>query len=302
MHRSALVATLLVLPTLSHAQTLLGRSDSIYTWRGAVPAGALLSIYNANGPIDVRASASGTAEIRAEKRTVRGGILEDVAFVVENGANGDVKVCATLRTFNPCAGPGDHRTDDDRDSWRSKVTVAMTVLLPRGARLRVSTGNGAVSIEHVGGEVQASTGNGKVLVDGTDGAVRVSTGNGDVDVRGARSAVRVSTGNGRVNVVTVDGPVDVSTGNGGIDVRMTQVTARDDMTFSSGSGSVRVTLPAGYNGELDASTGTGEISSDFELRVQGRVNPRRVRATIGDGGPKLRLTTGNGRLEIRKGS
>ena len=41
-------------------------------------------------------------------------------------------------------------------------------------------------------------------------------------------------------------------GNGSIDVQMTQLKARDDMSFSTGSGSVRVKLPAGYNGELHA--------------------------------------------------
>lgn len=303
MRPSALVAALLMLPALSHAQSLVGRSDSIYTWRGVMPASALLTIRNFNGPIDVRPAEGSTAEVRAEKRTSRdGGVIGDVAFDIQQGAGGDVTFCSTLRNNNPCDDRRYDSRDDDRDNWRRNVTVAMTVLLPRGTRLKVVTGNGAVSVERVGGDVQASTGNGRVRVDGTEGAVRVSTGNGDVEVRGARSSVRVSTGNGRVNVTTTEGPVEARTGNGDIDVMMTQLKARDDMTFSSGSGTVRVTLPAGYNGELDASTGNGELRSDFDLRIQGRMNPRRVRATIGEGGPKLRLTTGNGRLEIRKGA
>ena len=248
MHRrprySALVATLLILPALSDAQTLVGRSDSIYTWRGAMAASALLTIRNFNGPIDVRPAEGGTAEVRAEKRTSRGGgAIEDVAFEVQKGGSGDVTICATLRNSNLCDDRGYHGDGGDRGNGRRNVTVAMTVFLPRGARLKVATGNGAVSVERVGGDVQASTGNGPVRVDGTDGSVRVSTG----------------------------------------------------------SGSVRVTLPAGYNGDLDASTGNGELRSDFDLKIQGRMNPRHIRATIGEGGPKLRLTTGNGRLEVLKG-
>jgi hypothetical protein len=65
---------------------------------------------------------------------------------------------------------------------------------------------------------------------------------------------------------------------------------------------LRVTLPAGYNGELDATTGNGDVRSDFDLKIEGRMNPRHIRATIGTGGPRLRLTTGNGGLEVRKGS
>lgn len=298
---SALAIALLTLPALARAQTLVGRTESVWTWKGAVPASAVLTIRNFNGSIDVRRAEGPSAEVRAEKRLSRnGGTIEDVAFDVRKNGSGDITICAVLRRNNPCDDRRHDSDDDDSDNGRHTPTVVMTVLLPRGAQLKVATGNGAITVDQVGGDVQASTGNGAVHVAGTDGSVKVSTGNGDVDVRGAKASVRVSTGNGRVSVSTSDGPVDARTGNGDIDVSMTALKSRDDMTFSTGSGSVRVTLPAGYNGELDASTGNGELRSDFDLKIEGRMNPRHVRATIGDGGPRLRLATGNGRLEILK--
>lgn len=300
-----LSVALVSLAGCARAQTLSGRSDSIYTWRGALPARATLTVRNVNGPIDVRPSSGNTAEVRAEKRTSRGGgSIQDVAFDVQTGSGGDVTICSTIRNQNACDNGRDrdrwNRGDDDDYGNRRYVTVAMTVLVPRGTQVRVVTGNGALSVERVGGNVEASTGNGRVHIDGTEGSVRVSSGNGDVDIRGAKASVDVRTGNGSVTVSTSEGPVDARSGNGDIDVSMSSLRARDDMEFHTGSGSVRVTLPSGYNGELDASTGNGELRTDFELRVLGRMNPRHVRATIGTGGPKLRLTTGNGRLEIRK--
>jgi hypothetical protein len=297
LRTSAVLAALVVLPALSGAQTLLGRTDSVFTWRGALPSGALLTVRNHNGPIDVRPASGSQVELRAEKRS-RYGNLTDVAFDIRTEGNGDVTICSTLRGNDPCE--NDRRSWDDDDDGRRSVSVAMTVLVPRGARVRVGTGNGAVSVERVGGEVSASTGNGRVNVLNTEGTVRVSTGNGDVQVRDAAGAVRVSTGNGRVSVTTAQGPVEARSGNGDIDVRMTALRAAEDMTFSTGSGDVRVTLPASYNGELDASTGNGTISSDFDLKVEGRMSPRRVRATIGSGGARLRLSSGNGGLELRK--
>jgi hypothetical protein len=293
----ALLVALVALPALSGAQTLLGRNDSVFTWRGTLPAGALLTVRNHNGPIEVRPATGTQVELRAEKRA-RYGNVTDVAFDVATGSHGDITICSTFRDNNPC--DEDRRSWSGGDDWRRSVTVAMTVLVPRGAQVRVATGNGAVSVERVGGEVNASTGNGRVNVLNTDGAVRVSTGNGDVEVREAKGAVRVSTGNGRVTVSTAQGPVEARSGNGDIDVRMTALKPSEDMTFSTGSGDVRVTLPTDYNGELDASTGNGSISSDFDLKVEGRMSPRRVRATIGSGGAKLRLATGNGGLELRK--
>ncbi len=257
-------------------------------------------------PIDVRASSGNAIELRAEKRNERGGgSITDVQFEVQTPSNGDITICAVYRGNNPCDDyqRGDRGRDrDDDDGWRRSVTVGMTLMVPKGAHVRIATGNGAVSVENVAVELNASTGNGRVRVTGTDGTVRVSTGNGDVDVSNAKAAVRVTTGNGRVNIGTNEGPVEARTGNGDIEVTMSKLKANEDMTFSTGSGDVRVTLPAGYNGELEATTGNGDLRSDFDLKVQGRMNPRRVRATIGDGGPRLRLTTGNGRLEIRKGS
>jgi hypothetical protein len=288
---------LVAAPALADGQTLLGRSDSVFTWRGPLPAGAQLTVRNHNGPIEVRPASGTQVELRAEKRA-RSGNLTDVAFDVSTGSRGDVTICSTFRDNNPC--DENRRSWSDDDEGRRNVTVAMTVLVPRGAQVRVATGNGAVSVEQVGGEVSAATGNGRVNVLNTDGAVRVSTGNGDVVVREAKGAVRVSTGNGRVTVSTAQGPVEARSGNGDIDVRMTAVRPSEDMTFSTGSGDIRVTLPTDYNGELDATTGNGTISSDFDLKLEGRMSPRRVRATIGSGGARLRLATGNGGLELRK--
>jgi hypothetical protein len=281
--------------TLADAQ-LVGRNETVYTWRGTIPSGGQFTVRNFNGPIDVRPATGNTVELRAEKRPRGGANASDVAFEVRTSSNGDVSICSTQ---NEDSCEGDHRDDD---GWRHRqVTVAMTVLLPRGVRLKLATGNGAVSVERAGSDVQAATGNGRVRIAETEGAVSVSTGNGDVEVRNAKARVHVSTGNGNVDVVTVEGPVEVSSGNGDIDVRMSALRAKEDMAFHTGSGDVHLTLPANYNGELDASTGNGSIRSDFDLKIKGQLSPRHIRATIGDGGPMLRMSTGNGEFEIRKG-
>ena len=281
--------------TVADAQ-LVGRNESVYTWRGTIPSGGQFTVRNFNGPIDVKPATGNTVELRAEKRTRGGGEITDVAFEVRTSSNGDVSICSTQ---NEDSCDGDRRGND---RWHDRqVTVAMTVLIPRNLRLKVATGNGALNVDGAGSEVQASTGNGRVHIGETQGRVNVSTGNGDVEVRNAKASVRVSTGNGDVDVVTVEGPVEVSSGNGDIDVRMSALRAKEDMSFHTGSGDVKLTLPANYSGELDASTGNGTIRSDFDLKVKGQLSPRHVRATIGEGGPMLRMSTGNGEFQIRKG-
>src|SRR5690349_15214013 len=161
--------------------------------------------------------------------------------------------------------------------------------MPRNARLRATTGNGELSVERGGSDVELHTGNGGIRIGETEGRVVAATGNGDLEVESARGPVRASTGNGRIFVSTAAGPVSATTGNGDIDVRMQSLSTDADMDFRSGSGAVRVTLPADFNGDVDASTGNGELRTDFAIKLIGRLDPQHMRGTIGNGGRTIRL-------------
>jgi len=289
---AARVLLLSLVPALLAAQEA---SDNIFTWSGRLTAGQTFTIRHFNGPIDVRSATGDRVELRAERRTRRG---EEMSFEVENTSSG-VSVCGVYRGRNVC--DNTRRGGWDRDD--SPPSVRLSILLPAGVRLAANTGNGDVLVDRAGNDVEIRTGNGDVRIRMTAGQVDVSTGNGELDIDGATGPVRATTGNGRVTIGTASGPVNVRTGNGEIDVRMRTLAANaGDMTFSTGNGAVRVGLPASFAGEIDASTGHGEFSSDFEIRVSGRLNPRHVRGTIGDGRStqRLRLSSGNGRIELRK--
>jgi hypothetical protein len=83
---------------------------------------------------------------------------------------------------------------------------------------------------------------------------------------------------------------------------MRTIAGTGDMSFVTGNGAVIVSLPGNFNGEVDASTGHGDFRSDFEIKILGRLNPRHIRGTIGEGGRRIRMSTGNGRLELRRGT
>lgn len=283
---------LAVVPALLGAQEA---SDNVFTWSGRLTAGQTFSVRHFNGPIDVRAATGDRVEFRAERRSRR---TDEVSFEVENTGTG-VAICGVYRGRNVC--------DDTRGrgwSWDDgPPSVRLTIALPAGVKLAANTGNGDVTVDRAGNDVTIRSGNGDVRISMTAGQVDVTTGNGELDIEGATGPVRASTGNGRVTVGTTSGPVNVRTGNGEIDVRMRTLAANTgDMVFSTGNGAIRVGLPASYVGDIDASTGHGEFASDFEIRVTGRLNPRHVRGTIGDGSAtrRLRLSSGNGRIELRK--
>jgi hypothetical protein len=269
-------------------------AESLFTWSGRVASGGTLGIRHFNGPIDVREGTGDRVEFRAERRTRRSG---ELSFEIDTTSDG-VTLCGVWRGRSAC--------DSGRRSWGDDwddgpPSSRITVMLPKGVRLRASTGNGDVTVEKASNDVDISSGNGDVRITMTAGQVSVSTGNGELEIEGATGPVRANTGNGRVYVTTTTGPVTARTGNGEIDVKIRAISAASDMQFVTGNGSITVALPGNFNGEIDASTGNGEFRSDFEIRVLGRLNPRHVRGTIGNGGGQLiRMTSGSGRLELRK--
>jgi len=281
----------LALPALAAAQQQ--STDDLFTWSGKVAAGGTLEIKHYNGEIEVREASGDRVEFRATRSRRRS---TELTFEVENLSDG-VAICGVWRGRSAC-------DEGRRNGWdwdEGPPSARVMVLLPKGVRLRASTGNGDVSVEKASNDLNISTGNGDVHIRMTAGQVNVSTGNGELDIEGATGPVKATTGNGRVFVLTSSGPVTARTGNGEIDVKMKALSSTADMTFTSGNGTVSVAVPGSFTGEIDASTGNGQLSSDFPIRVIGRLDPHHVRGTIGEGGStRIRMSTGSGRLELRK--
>jgi hypothetical protein len=288
--------------SLAGAQTVVGRNEDSWTTRETLARGQQLRVTSPNGTITIAPSSGNEVEIHAEKRAERGARIEDVGFIVRKSSEGLV-VCAVYDDGDECdlADGYRQRRNRWRDGWKSP-RVNFTVRMPAGVSLLAETGNGDVAINGAGGDVKASTGNGRVLIAGTTGRVVAHTGNGRVTVEDARGPVEATTGNGDVRVSTASGPVTASSGNGDIDVSMARLERAAEMTFSTGSGRIMLTVPANFGAELEGSTGNGEISSDFPMRVEGRINPRHIRGTLGGGGERLALHSGNGDITIRRGN
>ena len=105
--------------------------------------------------------------------------------------------------------------------------------------------------------------------------------------------------NGDLEAYSTAGLVEAGTVNGSITVR-TAANGTEDLNYSTVNGSVTVQIVSDANLDVNLSTVNGSISSDFPMTLDGRINPRRVRATIGNGGPQLRVRTVNGSIRLRK--
>jgi hypothetical protein len=281
--------------TSATAQTKVS-SGKPFDWSGQIAAGGQLRIIDVHGDIHVTAATGDRVVVHAEVRN-RGGHDDDLTFdVVPDGDN--MLICARWSDGPACTAHGMRHGGYDSDG--ESAVAEFTIQLPRNLRLDAGTGNGRVDVAGTGTDVAASSGNGTVRVTGATGKVNASSGNGEVTVEDAGGPVSASTGNGAVKAYTNAGPVNASSGNGDIDVRMTKLAAQGDMSFSTGNGTITVGLPASFSGDLEAETGHGTVSSDFALQVSGRFGTSRMHGTIGAGGERLRLTSGNGDLILRK--
>jgi hypothetical protein len=163
------------------------------------------------------------------------------------------------------------RPDDrgrSRRDWRDREWwgASYELQVPRNARLTVDATNGGIRVEDVRGSIDAET---------TNGGLMFYDVSGDVRGRAVNGGVTVELTNDRWQ-----GP--------GLDVRTT-------------NGGIRLSLPSNFSGELDARAVNGGISVDFPITVQGLLNNRReVRATIGSGGPPIRVATTNGGVRISR--
>lgn len=297
MRRLLLSAVLVpVLVTVAPAQGVVGRNDDVFTWAERVANGSWFRFHSPNGRVTVTQSTGNQVEVRAEK--VRGA-TDAIGFVVaRDGSN--ITVCAVYSDDDRC---NENGLRTNRRSWsngRSSPRVDVTIGLPAGVRVRVGTGNGDVSVTGAGSDAVVASGNGEVEVNGVGGELRISSGNGRVTVNDARGPVRASTGNGDVRVGTTVGPVTASSGNGDLFVTMGALRSAENMEYTTGNGRIVVTLPADFAGEIDASTGNGSITTDFPIQLQGRISKTRLRGTIGQGGRRLRLISGNGDIELRR--
>ena len=248
------------------------QTEPPFKWSGRIAPGRWIRVYDLNGRISVGAASGDNVEVTATKQWRRGDPAT-VRFETKKFGPGDesVVICAMWDDRGTCDERGyeSHRRDrgdrGDRGMHDNDVSVEFHVLVPKGVKVGVNTVNGAVT------------------VDGATSDVDASTVNGEVDV---------TTGGGRVNASNV---------NGGVRARLARVESDGTMDFTTVNGTVTVEVPADFGGDLEVQTVNGSLNTNFELTVSGRMDPHHLRGHVGrPGGPRLRLETVNGNVELRR--
>ncbi|HEU4995038.1 MAG TPA: hypothetical protein VFT29_09460 [Gemmatimonadaceae bacterium] len=238
--------------------------QNVFTWSGKIPEGRWINVRNMNGTVEVEPGSGDKVEVTGTRRTRRGD-PEYVRFEVRKygASDQDVLICALWGDNTDCD-EDSYRTRGDRSGRNNEVWVEFRVRVPRGVKVGAHSVNGEVRVSDVAAEVDAESVNGAVLV------------------------------------TTMGGPVNARTVNGSVRASMGKFDLNSDLRFSSVNGTVIAEFANDLNAEVDLSTVNGRFLTDFPVTITGRIDPRRLRATLGKGGPRIRMSTVNGNVELRK--
>jgi len=146
---------------------------------------------------------------------------------------------------------------------RSDVAVDFTVRLPRRVRLGASTVNGAVHVAN------------------------------------ATAPLVLASVNGEVDAETSAGPVRATSVNGSVRARMRAFGDTGEVALFTVNGTATVELPGQLDADVEASTVNGAIETDYPLVVTGKLG-KHLQGKLGAGGRKVRITTVNGSINLRK--
>lgn len=219
---------------------------------------------------------------------------------------------------------------------RVAAAVDYTVALPEGAAVTVKTVSGNLRVSNIRGDLRTESISGDVNINAVARLRGLSAVSGDValtDVEGEDVVANLVSGDVTVRnlkarsfeLQTVSGDmrladaqcdrVDLKTISGDIDYSG-RLARNGRYEMQSHSGTVRITPTGNVGFDLDASTFSGDVRSDFQFSGRGtgtgsgtatangftrgpRLN-KTVRGTYGDGGATLALRTFSGDVVIVK--
>jgi hypothetical protein len=252
-----------LIPLALGTTALTAQDSERFSWNGTLAEGRTVYLYNVNGEVRIEAGTGNAVQVRAEKHWRRGD-PERVRIEARSLPNGDVVICAMWRERDTCEADGidGNRRDNERSNDRNDVSVEFVVVVPAYANVDANTVNGDVEVKELRGNVAANTINGDVEAASSGGPVEARTVNGSIRARGQISS------------------------NG--------------LEYSTVNGSIELILPQNANADIDFSTVNGRVTSDFPITFSGEINPRRVRAKLGNGGPSLRARTVNGGIRLMR--
>jgi BlaR1 peptidase M56/Putative adhesin len=180
------------------------------------------------------------------------------------------------------------------EHWQG-ISIDYQIEAPAGTLLGAKSGSGDIVDDGVGKNANLQTGSGDIRANGLQGGFVVMTGSGNITAeQSGEGDVKAETGSGDIEIKDLHGGFRAQTGSGNI---KTTGTPSAPWNLQTGSGDVEI-----WSGNapltLDASTGSGSMTTDHEMLVKGSLNQHHLTGNLNGGGPLVRVQTGSGDIRV----
>ena len=180
------------------------------------------------------------------------------------------------------------------ENWHG-ISIDYDVQAPAGTVLAATSGSGDIVDEGVGKDAKLETGSGDIRASGLQGPFEVKTGSGNITAeQTGQGDVKAQTGSGDIEIKDIHGSFTGHTGSG--DIKATGAPTAP-WTLRTGSGNIEL-WTSNTPLTLDASTGSGSVTTDHEMLVKGSLDHHHLTGNIGGGGPLVRAETGSGDVRV----
>lgn len=127
---------------------------------------------------------------------------------------------------------------------------------------------------------------------------------GNITIRNINNEVEINNCNS-INIKAVSGPLVLSTISGEINVVLTSLNKDKPTSIASVSGNIDITLPAKTPADVEMSTISGSVYTDFDLKnpkdKMQRIGGNNIKNSLNGGGADLKISNISGNIYLRKG-
>lgn len=230
-------------------------------------------------------------------------IVRDSRAAVINATSGDVTLTNAGGNSEARSSSGDITIERVHGDVLASSSSGNVKAFDITGNARLKSMSGEVSGERISGSIAASSISGGVRLTGGTESIEAHSTSDDVVIRGAKGRIDAGSVSGNVRMYDIEsGEVDASSTSGDIEYNGS-LNDGGSYSFESLSGNVKLVFPSqncGFN--LSASTYSGEIDTDFEIKVTGLRSSgsnRRLEGVSGGGCARLKAKSFSGNVIIR---
>jgi DUF4097 and DUF4098 domain-containing protein YvlB len=199
------------------------------------------------------------------------------------------------------------------------VSVSYKLSIPAWAAMKANNISGDIVAENLGGAADLSAISGDVKLKKATQGADCSTISGNLEIADITGDVFLKSVSGELTATQVKGSIQAESVSG--DVELSEVSEAGSVrvkalsgeiiyrgsinkagtyNLKSHSGNIDMYLPASAGFDFEAESFSGGITSDFEIKVSGKVSPKEMRGVVNNGGATVKLTSFSGDIRLRK--